>query len=141
MGYLFMVQFCILVRKGPFMDQEFGHEYLGLFGDTFRQVIISCESQSTNLQIKSVGMVFYAWFSIWCKFLLRGVSECILVFVIYQLFIAQLFITAIIKISQQSCRGVQFWWSCTLITYHFIAFRDCFLWKSVLLQWLAFVFA
>ena len=25
----------ILVRQGPFIDQEYGHNYLGLFGNTF----------------------------------------------------------------------------------------------------------
>ena len=38
----------ILVRQGPFMDWEFGHNYLGLFGNTFPKVV-SCGSWSNQL--------------------------------------------------------------------------------------------
>ena len=39
----------ILVWQGPFLDQEFGHDFLGLFGNTFRQGFVSCGSISYQL--------------------------------------------------------------------------------------------
>ena len=35
----------ILVKQRPFMDSEFGNEFLGLFGNTFRLGLASCESR------------------------------------------------------------------------------------------------
>lgn len=36
MGFLSVIHLWILVRKGMFMDEKFGHNYLGLFGNILR---------------------------------------------------------------------------------------------------------
>ena len=40
-----------LVRQGLFMDQEFGNDFLGLFGDAFRQGLVLCGSRFIYLFI------------------------------------------------------------------------------------------
>ena len=92
----------ILVWQGPFLDQEFGHDFLGLFGNTFRQGFVSCGSISYQLFVFS---------SVWCKFLLRGVSEYVLVFVT--------FLLLLIMVSWGRRGRVQFWQSCMLMACSF----------------------
>ena len=71
----------ILVRQGPFMDQEFGNDYLGLFRNLFGRHLYRVEASK------------FSWLaSIWCEFLLRSVSTHVLVFVTYLFFIYMVYI-------------------------------------------------
>ena len=44
-GLLFYGIVWILVKERPFMDEEFGNDCLGLFGNTFRLGLASCGSR------------------------------------------------------------------------------------------------
>ena len=39
----------ILLRQRPFIDKEFGQDYLDLFGNTFQKGLVLCGSQSNQL--------------------------------------------------------------------------------------------
>ena len=100
----------ILVRQGQFMDQEFEHGILDLFGNAFWQ---GC---SEMLFGKGLYRVEECLFSILasrrCEFLLRGFSVHVLIFVTYSFLL--------IMVSWARRWGFQFWQSCLLMACNFI---------------------
>lgn len=86
MGFLSIIHLWILVRKGMFMDEKFGHNYLGLFGNILRG--------KGSSHVEAIDWLLYDGGFSWEVFL-TYLSFCY-------------FITAIIKASWGRCRGVQF---------------------------------
>ena len=123
----------ILVRQRPLMGQEFQNDFSGLFGNTFRSGLASCESRFIifcfiSLFIYLYFFIFYFFLaSIRSKFLLRGASIYILVFANLLWFLGSPGGGGEFIFGTVAC-----WWHAILPTIKSSApFQDCFLWESV----------